>query len=1286
MFPFKIAGKFLDAEASDNFSLMMFNHPVPSLDDLLGHLPLFGFGGIPLGSAAAEHSELFREIESFDPLRLAASFGALLTVPKLQSNCARLEVLTHLCFALARGTRKPTANIVARLFKALGDGMTGRLEDPAEDIFVSLIITPRGNFRVLEGIWESAGFHTQRIVNALEIAIDIDAPAFTPMLDRVYALLKLSDMVCGRAGLPRYASGNVNPEEKLPPKILENIKSLRRRIRFTEDELTAAGISVSELAEFGFDPPNRFSLPSDTIGHSVLERNPIVHRNGEFYLLLPTAVTAAIRRFVIERMESANLRDFFSGALAYELGIAVNRMPLLGSRMGAPMEFKKTDNGLIAGVMFNADRGRFMSFVFVADTLENFEANGGLIGVYPAQKSPSLEADIETWIDHAHQAARKTPDFKDGITLLIACGVGRSMLDLTPNRKWENWRIESIGAPNLFTLSSLPDFKPLSLWRLLAGRDRVEALGIQLLNINGLLNLVGWVRSLGGHLVPHADVPAEFGDGNGGKMLLVEQNALLKVREEVAKKDDRHALPTIDGKWVPVRRDGQSVFDEDLDRPFYVSEEIEGRWPLAVYETAKRSWWVQLETTHETTGQFAYQRYQMLRTWLCLAAPVLDAAFSQLPSGPILWKARFEGELGDRPGSSGREFMTVEQTLPFLDVEIGSLTVSLVGRAGFENAIYNPVNVAERVLVTRLVEGVARLANTPLDDASREVLVAKIVTSPDARQSHAFRTQHFRDYVKRSMWGSPVKIDVDDTAAMQLGLGWRNRKRSEGGEVTGQEACTAYLNGVVRLLEDEICADLRAFDRRSVLTFALMNHETAVSDRDNWRRTASAVVALHKDREATISTIAHHEAELNAIFQATRLMVEFAVCECPLEGGIKPGKLDMSRIMGKIMMTCGLGGWSDAIHWQAMEPFVRITPLGDIHVNVTFQEEVLNPYGRAMTDVFVQENIENYARNLREPADLPTEGSRIEEEFIEAFEEQFGASLDVVCKFVDDLENIGIKRDKPVLALKRSEVLKLGDGKDAVCAQGVAHVLNFLTLTGRPRWRDVPEGYLDKDLFPWRFRRRLSVLRKPFIQLDDGDDPTLMVAPGIVRDAFGYMFRNYYTGDFPRWQLTPKMNTWAGKARDKMGKEFNSEVAARLKKLGWQVETEVRITKFLSKGFDANYGDIDVLAWKPDLGRVLLVECKDVQHRKTEGEIAEQLLDFRGALDEKGKPDLLLKHLRRIEVVKAHVPEVMKYLKLPSLLALEGHLVFRNPVPMKFAWDRMNERIALHLFKDLEKI
>jgi hypothetical protein len=390
--------------------------------------------------------------------------------------------------------------------------------------------------------------------------------------------------------------------------------------------------------------------------------------------------------------------------------------------------------------------------------------------------------------------------------------------------------------------------------------------------------------------------------------------------------------------------------------------------------------------------------------------------------------------------------------------------------------------------------------------------------------------------------------------------------------------------------------------------------------------------------------------------------------------------------MAKVLEIAGLGGWSDAIYWEAIEPRLRVTPLGDIHGNVTFHEEILAPYGRVGAELTIQQNVEDYAENLSEPEAKVTDTSKFAPEFNVALEEQFGASLEGVRKFIDALENVGIKRKRAIFIAKKSKLLEWIDKQGLADAPTATTLTDYLTFKGRAHWRDAPAGYDERDLFPWRFRRRLSVLRKPIIQLDDAEDATLIVAPGIARDAVVYMIGNYHRGDFPLRQLSPKMKRWAGESRKRMGQEFSEAVAKRLRGLGWNTETEIRVTKLLKKGFERDYGDVDVLAWRQDTSRVLVIECKDVQHRKSEGEIAEQLADFRGELDSDGKPDLLLRHLRRIEVISRHPAEVAKYVDLSDSPRIEGHLVFKNPVPMKFAWRRMESRVTLHLFSELDLV
>ena len=409
----------------------------------LDAIPAFVLGRIPLQPIVDENMLQLGELAPFDPLRMAATFAGLLTLPELQSNCIRIEGLVHLSLVFGDGQRKPNPKIISKLFAALGEGIVGRLEDPAEDVFVSSIATPRGNFRILQGVWESNSFYVQRVVNALE-SIPADG-RFDQMRNCVYALLSLSDVVCERAGLTRHQLGNVDPEKILPKKIAESGRSFGKVARFTEADFAAVGISVDDLADFVFDSSMRRHLAEETIGHSTLERFPIAHRNGQYFLLLPTAVGTAIRRYIIDEMDALALRDESAETLAFEYAHLFSNTPLLGKGSGAQIGFEKTDSGLLAGGVARIDTGLYLNLIFFSDTLEGF-ANGGLTSWFPGAQSRELAEEVDRRIDEACEAARAETDFREGITLLVGCGIGRAIVDFTSDRQWEDWRFEFVGA------------------------------------------------------------------------------------------------------------------------------------------------------------------------------------------------------------------------------------------------------------------------------------------------------------------------------------------------------------------------------------------------------------------------------------------------------------------------------------------------------------------------------------------------------------------------------------------------------------------------------------------------------------------------------------------------------------------------------------------------------------------------------------------------------------------------------------------------------------------------
>jgi len=392
-----------------------------------------------IGKIRDEHSELIRMLGPLHPVRAASAFAGLLTQPDLQSNCLRLEVLVHLCVAECHGRRTPPASTVGQAFRAIGKGRCGRAEDPAEDVFVSNVMSERGNFRVLDGIWESGGFFLQRIVNMIE-RMPVEPP-FHRFRASVYALLRLSDAVCDRARLYRNQRGNAQPVSAVPSKLLDRMPRIRGLVRFSGIQLQELGIDPAHLAPFIFDPDQHQGLRGETIAHTSLERRPLAWDDDELVVLLPTAIGAAIRRTFVERFGSGPNQPVCASELARDYGELFARTPLLGGQAGAPVRFMPSEHGWVASVAWEVDRGRHLHLLFFVDPLHGFE-DGGLGGEFSAFSS--LADPVDEAIEPVYRHARGSPDFRDGLTLLIGCGIGRNVSLWLNNTERDDWALETM--------------------------------------------------------------------------------------------------------------------------------------------------------------------------------------------------------------------------------------------------------------------------------------------------------------------------------------------------------------------------------------------------------------------------------------------------------------------------------------------------------------------------------------------------------------------------------------------------------------------------------------------------------------------------------------------------------------------------------------------------------------------------------------------------------------------------------------------------------------------------
>lgn len=708
-------------------------------------------------------------------------------------------------------------------------------------------------------------------------------------------------------------------------------------------------------------------------------------------------------------------------------------------------------------------------------------------------------------------------------------------------------------------------------------------------------------------------------------------------------------------------------------------EPQDGRKPLGCCRGGSRAWWFE-QGSPDGVSTGSYERWRMLGTWCRRAAQVLDEAIGQsLGAGPVLWRCIFTApqQLLD-PSEPWGTAEDAEGSIA-LEVDHVNRTVQLTIDPQFDRALFNPANIAEAALVKALIRGVAILASKP--QVNLDALFTRIVPNEKARQSHVMAARNFRDFLPVLDQQKLVNVSKYDDGNTKVGLGWKVRHQSEGNVILGKEEGRNFLNKLVRKLEDELCEQLRSLDRLDVLYGLLVNYEVAAVSRERWHRTSAANLGLRTDEALALGAMRDHEFKLNTVFLTSRVLVEMALCESPLQGGRRLSEVDHTLLMTLASQIYQLGGWSGLLHWGLMAPRVVIQAIGDVHVDHSIIDGLMTSFGSKTSEIRYKGSARSYARNLEPPAIAAEVGDVMDPEFLHAWRDEFGADLDAFRKFVDAVENRGIDRQEPVVRIRRSELVTIAT--DATAGEAI---VSALTLQTRPSWRQVPPGYQERDIDSWRLRRRLSLLRRPILKVSDEVDSHMVVAPGLLRDAFSFIVGNYYYANFPDNHLGSAMQKYAGFARHRDGHDFNVKVKTKMAALGWEVLPEIALTKIFAAKLDRNYGDVDVLAWDPPSRRVLVMECKDLQFKKSYSEIAEQLMDFAGEVLPNGKADSLRKHLNRFDLLVACKVAVAKFLKLGSDCSIESHLVFSNPVPMLYAKGRVSTDCELHIYAELDRL
>ena len=1211
---------------------------------------------IPLNSP--ELKRLSEFLGKYDLQSTVSRLAGLLTVPSLQANTLRIETVVHLAVAYCRGRRKPGPREIGNwLNRELGETWTAMAEDPVEDVFVTNVETPEGNRRVFEGTWGANDYFVQVVIDILDSR---QAPQeCRNLLLPAVALLKLSDCVAERVGVQRWHVEPSTPKGKVVLTPAIRLADRARAITFTNSELAALDINRDVLVPFILRDEKRPTLVEETVGHTSLERYPLIDFDDKLVLALPHAVSPAIRRFVLTELLQMGYLSAFSEALATLQSQQVEEDGLRDLKRQTDSLESPTPEGQAPSLqawLLKYDIDKYLHVVLLHDRLDQLDAHDlSSFMKYPEEIGAGLRRYLSKVANHCTSLS----DFTEGMTLLVMGGLGRGYalgFDSWPNQ----WRLSVIRISDFLMLASEPDRPVTRYLKCIKQKKWAEGEGVKLQSVDGDYNLYCYWRQSNYQMIPRELLVSP------GSTLVVLDDYLSSVREETRNLIDRHVLQTTDGPYVSVRRvHSDSHFKSLRDRPIYGSlAHIRSGILAGAVETSRGPSWLVIRPREgdENIRRFLYQAWEGFIDLYDRLVFETESPYPQALAGPIEIRLDFndvlipEDYLEDQSGMVRGE--------PKVTVSFERRVAVVKFPPDFLQHFRQPENTGEKLVVRSIAEGLISLhlgIGENVEESILESLTNRIVSDSGVRILHAFVIYDPVEQLQERWNKAAIFLAQEDFAFSNLKLSEDCISSETNTQLVSKSECNDFLHKVVEKVWKQLQKDLKHFDRASVIRELLGVHEAIIHDRNHWRRTARAVLALYARTEDVFAVAENREADRVNAALAARSIVEMAVCECPESDGRQISQWDMDELLARAALLIDVATHSDALRNDLIKPPINLYPNGEYTIDRSFQETVIKPFSTAYHREGFEEAAAAYSKLYRnEPLGERTRMSALfPPEFSHAFQAEFGLTLDEVGEGISELLDLAIEHDSIVVETTLGDIkarLTSNRGLQIDASEAFFHAFG---LFHRPAWDTPPAGYMNKDLYPWRFSRRLSLIVRPLLVLGKQDKDKVLFGVGSLRLGITHLLASIEEGHLPQEFFTSKeMKQYIGGVNNERGHAFAQSVATQLREKSWQTRNEVQMTEL---GAPAELGDVDVLAWRPN-GKIQIIECKRLRLSRTAAEIAEICRRFRGEAE-----DELHKHVRRIKWIKANLTDLQRIVGFtPNPALIDDRLVTNTHVPMTY--------------------
>lgn len=1219
-----------------------------------------------INSSVENHANkvLAPSLKKYELFSVLSSVASLLTLPSCQANCARLEILAFVALINCKGTTTLTRQTLEHwLNSQLGTPHVAHIEDPAEDVFVTNVLSNGGEYLILPGLWCGVDSALNLLFMAIE---DHGGESQKQWLEPSKALLKLSTELANRLNLPRWTFEESIPSRSIKVPRGQEAFNRSEAMYFNIDNLNNLGISAELLDQFCLTQEDIHVLVAQGMGKSLFFEKPLIKSSsGRYLIYLPTCMGYAAKRNILKnanidgQLESLNHLTFMISS-----GQVLDAIDRISNKHGiTPINIPTTinNNPVAKSYVFESGKGHFLNLLFVCcephlllhndhyEAIENSEQENAIINEAINTTQDYIEANFITESCH----------------LFIFCSHLGGLYVIEGSFKRKNWTYDVVSCDEFLTILNDKSYPIEQLVIMLNQRTNLENSKLRLRETGGFLNSYACWRLNDNHFL-EARIPH-----NKQINIIMGLDYQAQFRKKIRSSMDLHKQKTIRGDYSTfLKLKYDSLFLSERELPIYASLDYTQQKALLSYFTHNGTkFWMLATSKSPTYNRVIYELWSGIQILLYryIKQYLLNTKFDQADIEFYL-DFQFEREL-DQVDLTKRDFNFV------VNKHSDCSSYKIIIDEDILGSFYGEANDGERKIFTQIIKILVSL-NPHID---RSFVLSQIPSflSIAAKIVHIHNSDSPVEWLLSQYSGRTYSMPKESMEYEKAKFfQWIEAKQEP--YSPDKEQSQRLLNQAVEINIEALISELHIYDRKALITMLLRFNESLHHSRAKWVGSAQAVSALYTTEDAVEAA---HQAEVERAQAGSciRALIEVALCECPLNEGLVPDGYILDSLVAKIAAIIEAGGTSDAIHFGLMESGLLILPNGSFTID--------NPDFHNLIWQFMQESfhlgftkaasVYGFSNDRLEQS--PNTKPVVDLDFDNALKAEYGIDYDSLIWVISVLIDMALEKEECIFSVSETQLVKKCEEK-GVSEEKVLNFLDSFSLKTREAWLPT-SGVKPRDIQPWRYGRRLSLTNKPIILFTEPTDRTYLISLGQFVESIQHILGSIKEARHDKDLFNSKeMRSFIGRQTDELGHEFNHIVKGKFVELGFMAEHEIKLNR-LGAPKIPDLGDIDVFAASHD-GHIFVVECKRLRPARTNAEMAHTCSSFRGYAG-----DRLAKHLRRVRWIEDNPDAVRDFFKLTKSADLKIHsiLLCNLPVPFKYLKDLPISEEQVVIFSNMDQ-